>query len=66
LRLCRPPPSSLSPLPLPPSPSSQEAKVNLKPLIVAVMPIYCHSEMINLFFFLFLCVLNKLIILSIS
>jgi len=29
---------------------SQDAKVDLKALIVAVMPIYCFSETINLFF----------------
>jgi len=46
--------------------SSQDAKVDLKLLIVAVMPIYCLSETINVFFFLFLCVLNKLIIFSVS
>jgi len=46
--------------------TSQDAKVDLKPLIVAVMPIYCLSETINLFFFLFLCVYNKLIIFSAS
>ena len=46
--------------------SSQDAKVDLKALIVAVMPIYCLSETINLFFFLFLCVFNKLIIFSVS
>jgi len=38
---------------------SQDAKVDLKALIVAVMPIYCLSETINLFFFLFVCVFNK-------
>ncbi len=48
------------------SPASQDAKVDLKALIVAVMPIYCLSETINLFFFLFLCVFNKLIIISVS
>ena len=42
--------------------TSQDAKVDLKPLIVAVIPIYFLSETINLFFFLFLCVFNKLII----
>jgi hypothetical protein len=46
--------------------TSQDAKVDLKALIVAVMPIYCLSETINLFFFLFLCVFNKLIIFSVS
>jgi hypothetical protein len=48
------------------STASQDAKVDLKALIVAVMPIYCLSETINLFFFLFLCVFNKLIIFSVS
>jgi len=33
--------------------TSQDAKVDLKALIVAVMPIYCLSETINLFFFVF-------------
>jgi hypothetical protein len=47
-------------------PTSQDAKVDLKPLIVAVIPIYCFSEIINLFFFLFLYVFNKLIIFSAS
>ncbi len=42
--------------------TSQDAKVDLKPLIVAVIPIYCLSETINLSFFLFLSVFNKLII----
>jgi len=46
--------------------TSQDARVDLKALIVAVMPIYCLSEIINLFFFLFLCVFNKLIIFSVS
>jgi len=46
--------------------TSQDAKVDLKALIVAVMPIYCLSETINFFFFLFLCVLNKLIIFRVS
>ena len=46
--------------------TSQDAKVDLKALIVAVMPIYFLSETINLFFFLFLCVFNKLIIFSVS
>ena len=46
--------------------TSQDAKVDLKPLIVAVIPIYCLSETINLFFVLFLCVFNKLIIFSAS
>jgi len=39
-----------------PSCTSQDAKVDLKPLIVAVMPIYYLSEIINLFFFfVFMC-----------
>ena len=42
--------------------ASQDAKVDLKPLIVAVIPIYCLSETINLFFFLFFNVFHKLII----
>jgi hypothetical protein len=46
--------------------TSQDAKVDLKPLIVAVIPLYCLSETIKLFFCLFLCVLNKLIIFSTS
>jgi hypothetical protein len=46
--------------------ASQDAKVDLKPLIVAVIPIYYLSETINLFFVLFLCVFNKLIIFSAS
>jgi hypothetical protein len=46
--------------------SSQDAKVDLKALIVAVMPLYCLSETINLFYFWFLCVFNKLIIFSVS
>ena len=44
--------------------SSQDATVDLKPLIVAVITIYYLSETIHLFFFLFLCVFNKLIIFS--
>ena len=44
--------------------TSQDAKVDLKPLIVAIISIYCLSETINLFFFLFLSVFNKLIIFS--
>ena len=46
--------------------TSQDAKVDLKPLIVAVIPIYYLSETINLFNFLFLYVFNKLIIFSAS
>jgi hypothetical protein len=37
---------------------SQDAKVDLKPLIVAIIPIYCLSETINVLFFLFLSILN--------
>ena len=34
--------------------TSQDAKVDLKPLIVAIIPIYCLSEIINvLFLFVF-------------
>ena len=33
---------------------SQDAKVDLKPLIVAIIPIYYLSETINVLFFLFL------------
>ena len=36
-----------------PSSSSQHAKVDLKPLIVSVIPIYSLSDIINLFRFLF-------------
>jgi hypothetical protein len=37
-------------------PTSQDAKVDLKPLIVAIIPIYCFSETINVIFFLFLTI----------
>ncbi len=43
---------------------TQDAKVDLKPLIVAIIPMYSLSETINLFFFLFLSVSNKLTIFS--
>ena len=43
---------------LSPEVSSQDAKVDLKPLIVAIIPIYCLSETINVWFFLFLSILN--------
>jgi hypothetical protein len=42
--------------------TSQDAKVDLKLLIVAIILIYCLSETINVLFFLFLSILNKLII----
>ena len=41
-------------------PASQDAKVDLKPLIVSVIPIYCLSEIMNLFCVLFFFLLNKL------
>jgi ribosomal protein S8E len=37
---------------------SQDAKVDLKPLIVAIIPIYYLSETINVLFFLFLSIFN--------
>ncbi len=46
--------------------TSQDAKVDLKPLIVAIIQIYSFSETINLFFFLFLSVFYELIIFSAS
>jgi hypothetical protein len=46
--------------------TSQDAKVDLKPLIVAIIPIYFLSETINVLFFLFLSIFNKLIIFSSS
>ena len=46
--------------------TSQDAKVDLKPLIVAIIPINSLSETINLFCFLFLSVFNKLIKFSAS
>ena len=42
-------------------PSSQHAKVDLKPLIVSVIPIYSLSDTINLICFLFSILINKLI-----
>jgi hypothetical protein len=47
-------------------PPSQDAKVDLNSLIVAIIPIYCLSETINVLFFLFLSIFNKLIIFSAS
>jgi hypothetical protein len=44
--------------------TSQDAKVDLKLLIVAIIPIYCLSETINVLFFLFLSIFNKLIYLA--
>jgi hypothetical protein len=38
--------------------TSQDAKVDLKPLIVAIIPIYYLSETINVLFFLFLSIFN--------
>jgi hypothetical protein len=46
--------------------TSQDAKVDLKPLIVAIIPIYFLSDTINVLFFLFLSIFNKLIIFSSS
>jgi hypothetical protein len=46
--------------------TSQDAKVDLKPFVVAIIPIYCLSETINVLFFLFLSIFNKLIIFSSS
>jgi hypothetical protein len=48
------------------STTSQDANVDLKLLIVAIIPIYCLSETINVLFFLFLSIFNKLIIFSAS
>jgi hypothetical protein len=45
---------------------SQDAKVYLKILIVAIIQIYSLSETINLFFFLFLRFFKKLILFSAS
>ena len=45
---------------------TQDAKVDQNPLIVAIIPMYSLSETINLFFFLFLSVSNKIIIFSAS
>jgi hypothetical protein len=47
-------------------PASQDAKVDLKPLIVSVIPIYCLSDTMNLFCVLFFILLNKLITFSAS
>ena len=44
--------------------SSQDAKVDLKPLIVSVIPIYSFSETINLFHYYFFVLINKLITFS--
>jgi hypothetical protein len=44
--------------------TSQDAKVDLKPLIVAIIIVYCFSETINVIFFLFLTIFNKLILFS--
>jgi hypothetical protein len=41
--------------------TSQHAKVDLKLLIVSVIPIYSLSDIINLFCFLFFILINKLI-----
>ena len=46
--------------------TSQHAKVDLKPLIVSVIPIYSLSDTINLFCFLFFILINKLITFSAS
>jgi len=46
--------------------TSQHAKVDLKPLIVSVIPIYSLSDIINLFCFLFFILINKLITFSAS
>ena len=48
------------------STTSQDANVDLKLLIVAIIPIYCLSETINVLFFLFLSIFNKLIIFGAS
>ena len=45
---------------------SQHTKVDLKPLIVSVIPIYSLSDTINLFCFLFFILINKLITFSAS
>ena len=47
-------------------PSSQDAKVDLKPLIVSVIPIYSLSETMFLFYFLVFILINKLITFSAS
>jgi hypothetical protein len=46
--------------------TSQHAKVDLKPLIVSVIPIYSLSDTINLFCFLFFILINNLISFSAS
>jgi len=46
--------------------TSQDAKVDLKPLIISVIPIYSLSETIILFYFLFFILINKLITFSAS
>jgi len=46
--------------------TSQDAKVDLNPLIVTVIPIYSFSETISLFYFLFFILINKLITFSAS
>jgi len=46
--------------------TSQDAKVDLKLLIVSVIPIYSFSETIILFYFLFFILINKLITFSAS
>ena len=47
-------------------PASQDAKVDLKPLIVSVIPIYSLSETMFLFYFLVFILINKLITFSAS
>jgi len=44
--------------------ASQDAKVDLKPLIVSVIPIYSFSETINLFYYYFFVLIDKLITFS--
>jgi hypothetical protein len=46
--------------------TSQHAKVDLKPFIISVILIYCLSDTINLFCFLFFILFNKLITFSTS
>jgi hypothetical protein len=46
--------------------ASQDAKVDLKPLIVSVIPIYSLSETMFLFYFLVFILINKLIKFSAS
>ena len=48
------------------SATSQDAKVDLKPLIVSVIPIYRLSDTINLFCVLVFILINKLITFSAS